>query len=79
MYKIYKFRLPAQQHGFTRIAPGSFLAFSPDAKKTVYISVFTVSGRHVSTNKPVRENRSVKVNENGYLQDVKYGKIWETA
>ena len=67
----------AARHGFTAIAPNSYLAFSPNAKNTAYISVYTEGGRIVSTNFPVRENRSVIVNKDGYLREAVYGEIWK--
>merc|ERR1711884_766817 len=49
----------AAEHGFTSIAPRTYLAFAPDAERTAYISIYTEGGRIVSTNYPVHENRSV--------------------
>merc|ERR1739848_701204 len=52
------------KHGFTSIAPNSYLAFAPDAEKTAYISICTKEGdRLISKNYPIRENRSVIVNK----------------
>ena len=67
----------AAQHGFTPIASGSYLAFAPDAAKTAYITIYTESGRIVCKNYNVHENRSVKVNKDGYLREVEYGSIWK--
>ena len=66
----------AAEHGFTVIAPNTYLAFAPDAERTAYISVYTEGGRIVSTNYPVHENRSVIVNRDGYLREAEYGTIW---
>ena len=74
---MHAFLPSAARHGFTAIAPNSYLAFAPDAKNTAYISVFTESGKIVGTNFPVRENRSVIVNKGGFLRESVYGKIWE--
>merc|ERR1711915_783731 len=62
--------------GFTPIAPNSYLAFTPNSRDTAYISIFTESGKIVSTNFPVKENRSVKVDSNGFIKRVQYGSIW---
>ena len=64
------------KHGFTSIAPNTHLAFAPDAEKTAYITICTQSGRIISKNYPIRENRSVIVNNDGYLREAKYGTIW---
>ena len=74
---MHAFLPSAARHGFTPIAPHSYLASSPDAKNTAFISVFTESGKIVGTNFPVRENRSVIVNKGGFLRESVYGKIWE--
>ena len=80
--------------GFTPIAPNSYLgkyknsnsysdqtllAFTPNSRDTAYISIFTESGKIVSTNFPVKENRSVKVDSNGFIKRVEYGSIWTEA
>ena len=65
------------KHGFTRIAPNTYLAFAPDAEKTAYISIVTEEcDSIISKNYPIRENRSVIVNNEGYLREAKYGTIW---
>ena len=65
------------KHGFTRIAPNTYLAFAPDAERTAYISIFAEEdGRIISKNYPIHENRSVIVNKEGYLREAKYGTIW---
>ena len=64
------------KHGFTSIAPNSYLAFAPDAERTAYISICTEGGQIIIQNYPVHENRSVIVNSEGYLREAEYGTIW---
>ena len=52
-------------------------AFAPEAVNTAYISIFTEGGKVVAENFPVKENRSVKVNSDRFLERVKYGSIWD--
>ena len=68
------------QVGFTRIPNGTFQRFDVEfgqGKDTAYITVITESGKLICDALPRREDKSVIVTEEGYIQDAKYGSIWQ--
>ena len=65
------------KHGLTRIAPKQPLPFNPDARKMVYITIFTEDGKIVCTNHPLSRDYSVFVDKHGHLRHATHGELWK--
>ena len=59
---------------------GTFQRFDVEfgqGNNTAYITVITASGKLICYVLPRRDDKSVIVTEKGYIQDAKYGSLWQ--